>query len=93
MEVPEFRPRGTVRWTVESAGVQLFDSATGAVCTLGYPEAAVWDLMVRGRSRPAIVSLMRPIASLDPRHAESLVSGLLIEWCARGFLEREDAPG
>jgi hypothetical protein len=69
----EYRAAEHVRWAVETGGVVLIDSATGAATTLGYPQAAIWDFLTRGESDEEICAKLCAIASLDPAAARALV--------------------
>ena len=82
-----YRVRSAVRWSVGRVTVTLADG-TGKVRTLGYPEAAVWDLVSRGYRFPKVVSMMTHIASLDETATRALVCSTLEDWAESGFLER-----
>ena len=46
----EFRLASGVTWAVNSCDV-LVRNALGNVCSIGYPEAALWDLVSRDQHR------------------------------------------
>jgi hypothetical protein len=75
-----------VKWAVETTGVALLNCATGAVTTLAYPQAAIWDFLTRGESPERIAALLCPIASLDEAAAAALVAETVAELRERGFL-------
>jgi len=81
-----------VKWAVETRGVLLINEATGAVVTVEYPQAAIWDLLTRGESNRQIARKLCAIASLDPDAAEALVRETLAAWREAGFLAREEDP-
>jgi hypothetical protein len=81
-----YRCAADVGWAVELHGITLTVSNRGAVCFLGYPAAAVWDLTVRGSSSQRTARLLASIAGLEPAAAERLVASQLQEWCERGWL-------
>lgn len=84
-----YQVRAGVQWAVDRAGVTLANR-DGSALTLGYPEAAIWDLLSRGSAFPRIVSLTGRIASLEPEPAEALVRSTLEDWTRAGFLDRGD---
>jgi len=83
----DYRVGRGVRWSVGRVTLTLAD-AKGNVRTLRYPEAAVFDLVSRGRPFAKVVSLTAHILSLDAAGAEALVRSTLEEWADGGFLER-----
>jgi hypothetical protein len=76
-----------VAWVVEPHGVLLIHMARGRRRELGYPEAAVWDLVTRGRSGETIRSMLESIAGIGPQEARTLVDSCLVQWRAEGWLE------
>jgi hypothetical protein len=78
---------------VEQDQVLLVDTRTGAVRPLGYPQAAIWDLIVRDSSWRGIVCKMGAIASLDAEAAERLVREAVDSWLEAGFLVAEEERG
>ncbi|MGA2328433.1 MAG: PqqD family protein [Bryobacteraceae bacterium] len=89
----EFRAAEQVRWAVEAAGVVLIDGATGAATTLGYPEAAIWDLITRGDSRERIAAKLCAIAGLEPAAAQELVLNTVAVLREAGFLAPRGSGG
>lgn len=75
-----------VTWAVEKDGIVLVHPDTRAVCTLGYPEAAVWDLISRGYSYRQTVAAVCAIGALTPAAAERLVHEHVTGWAEAGFL-------
>jgi len=82
-----------VAYAVESTGIVLMGEPDGPVRHLGYPEAAVWDLISRRYTFDRTVAMLRAIASLDACEAEHVVRRCLREWTDAGFLVRHDAHG
>jgi hypothetical protein len=82
-----------VRWAVEAAGVVLVNDATGVAITLGYPQAAVWDLLTRGESGARIGAKMCAIAALEPPDACALVRETAAALREAGFLVLRDERG
>ena len=84
-----FRIGNGVRWSVGTVGVTLVD-ACGEVHTLGYPEAAIFDLLSRRYSFAKVAALTAGIACLDRAGAEALVRSTLERWADCGILERSE---
>ena len=85
----EYRAAEQVRWAVEPGGVTLIDGTTGAATILGYPQAAIWDFLVRGESAEQMSAKLCAIASLDAAAAQVLVRETVAAWRQAGLL----APG
>lgn len=81
-----YRLSPTVRWAVERFTLRLTD-ARGQVAILGYPDAAIWDLLSRGYPYPKVVSMMTHIAGLDEGEASSAVRSAISAWVKGGFLQ------
>jgi hypothetical protein len=80
-----FRIAPGVGWSVGRANLTLTDGR-GHVRTLGYPEAAVWDLLCRGYAFEKVVSLTTHIAGLDDAQAKLLVRRSIESWRQDGLL-------
>ncbi|MCP4691497.1 MAG: hypothetical protein GY859_25860, partial [Desulfobacterales bacterium] len=75
-----------VVWTVEPGRVILENRRTGAVRVLGYPRAAIWDLISRGRTRGQLNRALRAIASMDAAGADRLIRETEADLGEAGFL-------
>jgi hypothetical protein len=82
-----YRPAPGVRWAVEEDGI-LLDDGAGCIAKVGYPDAAVWDFMVRGYRYGQLVELMTHIAGLDEAAAGELVGECLERWAEGGVLRK-----
>jgi hypothetical protein len=91
--VSEYRPAKTVGWAVEPTGILVLDAAAGRSVFLGYPEAAAWDLIVRGNPPARVAAQLAHIASVAPAEAGRLTGELLARWCAEGLLEEGESGG
>lgn len=80
-------------WVVEVDGVVLMDNLTGALHRLGYPDAAVWDLVGREPTVSGLAIKIGPIAALDPKAAEFYVVRKLEEWAEAGLLVAGEERG
>ena len=84
--VSSYRATG-VYWIVGRTALMLVDG-NGSATRLGYPDAAVWDLLSRGCSPGDASRLVAFIASLGIPAAERLVQSDVEAWVAAGLLER-----
>ena len=75
-----------VGWSVGRVNVTLSDGR-GQVRALGYPEAAVWDLVSRGYAFDRVVKMIGHIASIEETAADALVRSAIASWRDAGFLE------
>lgn len=82
-----------VHWSVESEGVLVMNSSNGRVCKLGYPKAAIWDLIQRSYSFEKTVTLVAAITSANEKPSEELLLQLLDEWTEQGYMVRRVSNG
>lgn len=82
-----------VSWTVERNGLLLLNAGNAKGCPLGYPQAALWDLLSRGNSYRQVVSKMRAIALLSAEATERFIADTMESWVEAGLLLREDGDG
>lgn len=75
-----------VGWSVGRVNLTLTDRR-GHVCTLEYPEAAVWDLLSRGYAFEKIEQMLGHIASMEPAAADALIRTAIGRWRDAGLLE------
>ena len=75
-----------VLWAVETTGVNLILSDTGDVWTLGYPDAAIWDLISRRYSLVRAAQILAAILSVDLEPARQLLLARLEAWIEEGIL-------
>jgi hypothetical protein len=81
-----------IRWIVEERGVRIIDELARRSEALGYPEAAVWELLLRGHSLPETVRMVRHIAGVTGAQAQMSVERCIDRWCKAGWLTgRENA--
>ena len=78
-----FQPDPEIRSVVEPAGVKLVRGQSET--SLGYPEAAIWDMAVRGYDRARIVDTLQHIIEVTPAHAEQIALDTLQMLSERGF--------
>jgi hypothetical protein len=88
-----FRPAESIQWAVEIDGVVLIDSRSGRTVKLAYPQAALWDFMVRGDSLDQMTRKMALVASIDSDRSEIWVEQTIAELVRDGFIEKTDAHG
>lgn len=82
-----------VGWSVEIDTIRIINQRSGAVCLLGYPEAAVWDLISRGYAYDDLVRLLGVIASFDLSEAKQLVLRTVKDLAGKGFLTQSGDHG
>lgn len=75
-----------VHWLVGRTSLTVVDRL-GASGRVAYPEAAVWDFLVRGHSPAEASHLVAAVASLDPAGAAEVVRASIERWIACGWLE------
>ncbi len=85
--------RSGIRWIVEEKGVRVFRAATGELFVLGYPEAAVWDLLGRGRAEAKIAAELAAIMNWSASKARASVRVCLDRWSALGILRAARSRG
>lgn len=82
-----YRAAAGVSWVVQDRGVEVLDEAARRSQRLGYPEAAVWELLLRGHDVPAAAEMLRWVLDVPPEEARELVERCLGEWTRAGWLE------
>ena len=80
-------------WFVEEDGVLVIDELSRCSRRLSYPEAAVWDLLVRGHGTRRAASLLRDGFAFTEPEAEALVANCLREWSVAGWLNLSGQEG
>jgi hypothetical protein len=73
-----------VRWSVEADGLLVMDGQH-RVHRLGYPEAAIWDLVSRGYSPDRCAQMMVYIVGESLDGARALVDRALNQWTEIGL--------
>ncbi|MEZ5397867.1 MAG: hypothetical protein R2724_34580 [Bryobacterales bacterium] len=81
-----------VKWVVETHGLILTDGK-GKVWLLHYPEAAIWDLLMREYPMDKVFSMMTYIASINSEEARNLVLNALNNWTQEGLMVKEVRHG
>jgi hypothetical protein len=90
---PRYRLQEAILWTVEEDGICVFDDLCCRRLHLPYPEAAVWDMMARGRSLADIVAIMPFVADLPAAEAARLVERCVNHWLENKLICLADAGG
>jgi hypothetical protein len=62
-----------VSYTVESSGLILINKRTGDKYSIGYPQAAVWDLIIKNYTFDKIARMISNILIVTKSHANSIV--------------------
>jgi hypothetical protein len=79
------RPR--VGWIVQNQGVTLMDADGACLESIPYPQAAVWDSLVKGYSLERCVSLFAVVAGVDSGRAGTSVAECLSSWTEQRYIE------
>jgi len=79
-----YSPAPGVRWAVEREGIMVINGAQAV--EIGYPEAALWDLVVREVPWPRAVGMLSAIARISDVEAAKLAGDTLHEWAASGLV-------
>ena len=82
-----------IRWSVESKGVVLINPDKNEALQLGYPEAALWDLIQRSYSFEKTVKLLSAITLEDEKSTVVFLMKTLQQWVEKGILTVEDGDG
>lgn len=82
-----YRAADGVHWIVGRSALTVVDRR-GAARVVGYPEAAVWDFVVRGYSMAETSTLVAAVAARDVTDAADLVRSAIDGWVGAGLLER-----
>jgi len=75
-----------IRWLVEEYGVLVIDELARRSEALSYPEAAVWELLLRGHSLPETVRMFSHIAGVTDEQAQTSVERCIDRWRQAGWL-------
>ena len=82
-----FRCAPDVVWSAEPDGIRLVSSTRPVTVKLSYPEAALWDFVVRGVNEARITVMIRHIGGMaDDAAASTFVSRCLGEWQRQGLI-------
>ena len=82
-----------IRWVVELHGIVVINEKSGAVCSVQYPEAAIWDMISRKYSYEQIVPILCAITSSSSHEVEKLLVESLEQWTETGFLIKTENNG
>lgn len=73
-----------VIWAVESARLTLIRRNTGTRLALGYPEAALWDLLGREVSLQRAIRMMAAIAGMELQATRAWIIETIGAWAQEG---------
>lgn len=76
-----------VRWVVEATSLAVYNPS-GSVTRLGYPEAAVWDMLTHGETPTRAAGRLVYVAALSPIDAEAVVGRAVDAWVRAGLFVR-----
>ena len=86
-----YRTGPRVSWAVVPGGVLVVCGATARDYLLPYPEAAIWDMLGRGRSVEHVARLLPRICGVSRRAAARIIDHGLRRWVELGLLQ--PSPG
>ncbi len=84
-----YRAADHVSWVVEQGGILLIDRKTNRYIRLYYPEAAIWDLVVRGIPEKRLLRMLDVISDTDERETAKLLEKWLEKLKKDDWLLRE----
>lgn len=85
--MPAFRSAPNVTWTVDAGCVQLVSVSRGVLARLPYPDAALWDFVVRGVDGSRTIAMMKHIGGFtDDDAVSSFIDARLREWVRKGWI-------
>ena len=87
---PEYQAAVGISWVVQNRGVQVIDEIARRSETLTYPQAAVWELILRGRDPAGAACMTQWIAGIAVEEAQALVARCIGEWTEAGWIQRTD---
>lgn len=74
-------------WAVEHDGILLIDQKKGVAQYIGYPEAMIWDMLVRGRGLDCIQASISAVLALSNEKAGCFLANTVENWKKYGWLE------
>ncbi|MBI4612792.1 MAG: hypothetical protein HY720_04205 [Planctomycetes bacterium] len=83
---PSYRSLSGVAWSVEHSGLTLVRDGDGKILHLGYPEAALWDLLCRRRPLEATIRMVAAIARLETQAARKWTFDTIQTWVREGWV-------
>ncbi|WP_310600609.1 hypothetical protein [Desulfobulbus sp.] len=78
-------------WLVERQGIVLLDPRRNRQLHLAYPEAAVWDLLIRRWPAATMRAMLAVIAGIGEDEAGRLIAACLDRWRTEGWLKEPGA--
>lgn len=86
IQATRYRPCAGVSWLVQGAGVLVIDEVARRSLMLAYPEAAVWELLLRGHDARQAGAMLRWIVGDSEQEAHSHVERYVQEWSKAGLI-------
>ncbi len=81
-----YRQDPDVSYTVESNGLILINARTGNKLVIDYPQAAVWDLIIKNYTPGMIVRMISNILLITRNQSKSIIRDTLESLYDKGFL-------
>lgn len=80
-----------ISWIVQSRGVQILDEIARCSESLGYPEAAVWELLVHKHDPVAASAMLTWILDITDEEARAHIERCVQTWIKAGWLRTTDS--
>ena len=89
MEICDLSINDNIIWTIEVDGLYILDQEKKLGFMLYYPEAALWDIFSRIKTKEQLILQMASIINCDRSQADNYVDNTLSGWCRKGILVKK----
>ena len=80
--------KSNISYVVNMYDIQIIDRQTNQAITLGYPEAAVFDLLIKEYPCEKIIQMISYIVHCAKSHAESILNDTLNKLIQKNFIRQ-----
>jgi hypothetical protein len=88
LDIQSYTCTREIQWAVETDGIMLIQPSLNRAIKLGYPEAALWDLLSRCLPQERIIVMIATISGKDRYESEEWVSGTCNTWLKTGLIQK-----
>jgi len=81
-----YRQNPDVRYIIESSGLILINTRSGNKLAIDYPQAAVWDLLIKNYAPDLMIRMISNILLISRTQAKSIILDTLESLYRKGFL-------
>jgi hypothetical protein len=78
-----------VVWSVEQDSILIINAVSGVTGDVGYPGAAIWDMLMLGYPRQNISRIIALLEGDSMEKADAIVDEHITGWKKTGFLTEE----